>query len=120
MFARMSGKKRWMLAPTRRNLALAVAMMLGSLSVFLLRLVPVQIDVLRVRRLPAIAAAILFRWPIDLFDFLTRRRFAPRGEGFLVFPTLPQILFAVALDFALLYALACAILAVRSTGTESE
>jgi len=102
------------LIPTRQKLKLALWLLLACVGLFFLRLIPVQADIFDLRQIPGLAAVVLFRWPIQLFDFLTQRRFAPRSEGFIVFPTMAQFGFAVVFDLVLLYLLACVIVGLRS------
>ena len=83
------------------------------LASFTLRMIPVQIDILDLRELPQLVLFCLARIPIELFDSATGGAFAPWGEGFLVFPTLPQVGFAILFDVALLYSAACAICHTR-------
>jgi hypothetical protein len=89
-------------------------MLAGSFGLFFLRLIPFRADLFDLRRLPEIPLRLLVAWPIRLFDFLTAHRFAPHGEGFLVFPDTPQLLFAFAFDVTVFYLLACTITAWRS------
>lgn len=59
---------------------------------------------------PAAIPAVLFlRFPIRLFDALTGGAFKPQGGGFIVFPTLPQLGFALLFDLAAAYLLARAV-----------
>jgi hypothetical protein len=102
------------LSPTKQKLTLALGILLGCVGLFFLRLIPVQADILDLRQLPRLVAIVLLRWPIQAFDVLTQRRFAPRSEGFIVFPTVTQFGFAVLFDLALFYVLACAIATFRA------
>lgn len=92
-------------------------MFCGCLGLFFLRLIPVQVDILDLRQIPRLVAIVLVRWPINLFDVLTQRRFAPRSEGFIVFPTEAQLGFALVFDLVCFYLLACIIAAFRSPKT---
>ena len=105
---------RQFLTPTKHKLMLVLYLFLGVVALFCLRLIPAQADILDLRELPKLLGIALLRWPIQLFDVLTQRRFAPTSEGFIVFPTLAQVVFAVVLDLAMLYLLACAIAAFRA------
>ncbi len=89
-------------------------MFFGCLVLFFLRLIPVQVDLLGLRKIPRLVATVMVRWPIQLFDLLTQRRFAPRSEAFIVFPTIEQLGFAVLFDLMVFYLLACAITACRA------
>lgn len=92
----------------------ALGIMLACISVLFLRLIPVQADLFDLRQLPRLVFIPLVRWPIQFFDMLTQRRFAPRSEGFIVFPTVTQLAFALVCDLVLFYLLACLIVRLRS------
>jgi hypothetical protein len=108
------------LSPTKQKLLLTLWLLLGCVGLFSLILIPVQVDVLDLRKLPRLQAIVLLRWPIQLFDFLTQRRFAPRSEGFIVFPTLAQVSFAAAFDLAVFYLLACLIAGRRADSSPTS
>lgn len=95
--------------PHRQKL-LTTGVILGVIITSLaLRTIPVEIDILDLREVPEFVVFIFGRVPIEIFDFLTGEAFAPRGEGFLVFPTLPQSGFALLFDLGVIYLASCLI-----------
>ena len=96
------------LSPTKEKLArtLVVASILPV--AFALQSIPVAWDVLDLRQLARTVLGGLLGGPVRLLDLLTNSAFAPHTEGFIVFPTLPQIAFALACDGLLFYLVACA------------
>ncbi len=79
-------------------------------STLLLRLLPPSIDILDLREIPGFVLILLGRIPITLFDALTFSRYTSQGEGFLVFPSWQQLLFALLFDIIVIYGLVCTVL----------
>ena len=75
---------------------------------FLLGSIPPSLDLLDLRQLGRALAGGLIGGPIRALDLLTDSAFAPRSEGFLVFPSTIQLGFALACDVLLFYLFACA------------
>jgi hypothetical protein len=95
--------------PNRQKL-FTTCMILGvAIASLSFRAIPVQIDILDLREVPEFVVFVFGRIPIEIFDFITNEAFASRGEGFLVFPTLPQIGFALLFDIAAVYLASCLI-----------
>jgi hypothetical protein len=101
------------LSPTKGKLVRALVVASVLPVAFALQEIPVAWDVLDLRQLARVVLAGLLGGPVRLFDLLTDSAFAPRSEGFIVFPTLPQIAFALACDALLFYVVACAWVAWR-------
>lgn len=55
----------------------------------------------------------LFSLPIVLFDAITGSLFAPNDCGFFCFPTIPQLIFVLVFDTALIYIVACLIVFLK-------
>jgi len=95
------------LSPSKDKLArtLILASTLPVALVF--GLVPASWDLLDLRQLGGAILGALLGGPIWLLDRATGSAFATRSEGFLVFPSLTQIGFALTCDALLFYVLAC-------------
>ncbi len=110
-FGDMNGALKF-LKPDRRKLVLTIAIAAGLMATGLLRLIPRRWDLLDLHDIPGLIAVPLGRVPIALFDWLTQGRFAPKGDGgFLVFPSMAEILFTLSFDVLAIYLIACAVAA---------
>ncbi len=96
--------------PTTPKLLWTGAAFILLFSTLLLRLLPPSIDILDLREIPGFVLILLGRIPITLFNVLTFSRYTSQGEGFLVFPSWQQLLFALIFDILLIYGLVCVIL----------
>lgn len=96
------------LAPTRAKLAITAGCFLIFPAVMVLRAIPPQWDILDLRELSGMIPALLVGVPIRLFDHLTGSAFASKSEGFLAFPSLPELAVALLADVLLFYSIACA------------
>jgi hypothetical protein len=101
------------LSPTKEKLVRGLIVASVLPVAFALQEIPAAWDVLDLRQLARAVLAGLLGGPVRLFDLLTDSAFAPRSEGFIVFPTLPQIAFALACDALLFYLAACTWVAWR-------
>jgi len=97
------------LRPDARKVLTTGALIGAVLLCLTLRQIPVQVDILDLREVPEFVVFLFGRIPIELFDFATDGAFRPQGEGFLVFPSLPQVAFALLFDVAALYLASCAV-----------
>ncbi len=96
--------------PTRRKVFWTFVGIAILLSTFFLRLLPPSIDILDLRELPNYSLFLFGRIPISFFDWLTSNRYTTGGEGFLVFPSLPQVSFAIVIDVIVIYMMTCLVL----------
>jgi hypothetical protein len=96
--------------PTIRKVLWTIAGIAILLSTFFLRMLPPSIDILDLRELPNYLAFIFGRIPISLFDWVTSNRYTPGGEGFLIFPSLQQVSFAIVIDIIFIYMVTCLML----------
>lgn len=94
-------------APTRTKVAITAGCFLIFPAVLVLRAIPPQWDLLDLREWSGMIPALLVGVPIQLFDLLTGSAFASRSEGFLAFPSLPELAFALLADVLLFYLIAC-------------
>jgi len=99
--------------PNRAKILLTVLIFCGTFSTIWLRKIPPQLDILDLGEIPLLLAIPLGRWPIKLFDFLTANQFTPQQGAFLVFPTLPEIVFALFFDVLVIYFLTCLVIDLR-------
>jgi hypothetical protein len=97
------------LHPDRQKLLTTCVILGVVIALLALRAIPVQIDFLDLREVPEFVVFVFGRIPIEIFDFVTNEAFASRGEGFLVFPTMPQIGFALLFDIVTIYLVSCLI-----------
>ena len=96
--------------PTIKKASWTIAGMAILFSTLFLRILPPSIDILGLRELPKYLVFVFGRIPISFFDCVTSNRYTPKGEGFLVFPSLQQVLFAVIIDIIFIYLVSCLIL----------
>ncbi|MFT5050000.1 MAG: hypothetical protein ACI8QZ_001393 [Chlamydiales bacterium] len=102
------------LTPTARKLHGALLGLLILPGAFMLRAVPVQWDLLELGGLGGLILGLLLGVPLRIFDTLTDSAFASRAEGFLVFPSVAELAFALAADLLLFYLISCAVVRVRA------
>ncbi len=101
-----------LLKPDLRKLALTAAIAAGLAATGLFRLIPPRWDIFDLHEIPALVLVPFGRVPIAIFDWLTADRFKAKGEGaFLVFPSTPEILFALAFDVLGIFVIACVVAA---------
>jgi hypothetical protein len=96
--------------PTIKKFSWTIAGTAILFSTLFLRLLPPSIDILDLRELPQYLVIVFGRIPISFFDWITSNRYTPSGEGFLVFPSLQQVSFAVFIDIIFIYVVTCLIL----------
>ena len=99
--------------PNKKKMFLALGICMGLVATMLLRMIPPQFDILALHEIPGLLAIPFARWPIQLFDMITASQFASKGEGFLAFPSLGEILFMVVFDILMIYLLACLIMKMK-------
>ena len=96
-----------LLAPTRRKLSWTLVGLLVLPGCFLLRAIPAQWDLLDLRNVADLVLGMLLGVPIRIFDAVTDSAFAARSEGFLGFPSIPEVAFALCANVLLFYVIAC-------------
>ncbi len=97
------------LAPTRSVLTGTLLGLLTLPGAFLLRAMPVQWDLLDFRTLGDLVLGALLGVPIQIFDTVTVSAYAARSEGFLGFPSLAELAFALCANVLFFYLLACGV-----------
>ncbi len=103
-------------SPTPRKVLWTGLILAAAVMTLLLRMIPVQYDILDLREFPEFVMALFLGVPIWIFDNLTGGRFASKGEGFLVFPSGTELLAALAIDIVVAYLLVCVILRLKDRG----
>ena len=103
-------------SPTPKKVLWTALILVAVAATLLLRMIPVQYDILDLREFPELVMVLFLGVPIRIFDNLTGGRFASRGEGFLVFPSGTELLAALAIDIAVVYLLVCVILRLKDKG----
>ena len=106
------------LAPTRRKLSWTLFGLLVLPGCLLLRAIPVQWDLLDLRDLGGLVLGLLLGVPIQVFNFVTGSAFAAKSEGFLRFPSLTEVVFALVANLLFFYLISCA--AVRFWGRRAS
>lgn len=94
--------------PTRTKLTITVGCFLIFPVVVALRAIPAEWDILNLREWSGGLLMLLVGVPIRGFDLLTGSAFASRSEGFLAFPSLPELGAALFADVLFFYILSCA------------
>jgi len=61
------------------------------------------------RELPGFVVVVFGRYPIDIFDWITSNHFIPKREGFITFPSIQQVCFAIIFDILFIYSVICLI-----------
>ena len=108
--------------PSRRKLSWTFLVLAAAAATILLRMIPVQYDILDLREVPGFVMALFLGLPIRLFDAVTGGRFGSKGEGFLVYPSEAELLAALIIDIAATYVVVCILLRLRDgrAGDASE
>ena len=96
-----------MLRLTKGKLARACLLACSLPLAVLLRTIPREWDVLDLAEIASGFLRVMVGGPIFVFDLLTGSAFAPRSEGFLVFPSTTQLLFALLANALVFYGIAC-------------
>lgn len=96
------------LSPTRDKLFRTLVLFSILPCALFSRRIPAAWDLLDLGDLGGALIYGLMGVPIRLLDKATGSAFAPRSEAFIVFPSLPQVAFALLCDAILFYVLACA------------
>ena len=91
------------LTPTRSKLTGTLLGLLTLPGMLLLRALPVEWDLLDLRDLGNLVLGVLLGVPIQIFDAVTGSAFAARTEGFLGFPSLPELGFALCANVLFFY-----------------
>ena len=106
--------------PNKKKIILALGICMGLVATILLRMIPPQFDILDLHEIPGLLAIPFGRWPIQFFDMITASQFASKGEGFLVFPSLGEILFMLVFDIFMIYLVACLFVMMKKKKGESH
>jgi hypothetical protein len=117
-----AGGGNWsmLISPTPRKVFWTFLIHACAAATLLLRMIPVQYDILDLRELPGLVMVLFLGVPIRIFDAVTWWRFASTGEGFLVFPSGVELLAAVAIDIAAVYLLVCIVFRLKERGSGKE
>lgn len=99
--------KSVILFPTKKKIISSLLVVIVLWSTLLLRLIPPSVDIFDLREIPGFVMVPFGRIPISIFDWITANRYAPKGEGFLVFPSSQEILFAIVFDVIIIYLATC-------------
>jgi len=97
------------LIPTQKKVLWTAVVIFILCSTFFLHNIPPAIDLFDLRELPGLVVVVFGRYPIDLFDWITSNHFIPKREGFITFPSLQQLCFAVIFDILFIYSIICLI-----------
>ncbi len=95
------------LTPTRSKLTGTLLGLLTLPGMLLLSAISVEWDLLDLRDLGDLVLGVLLGVPIQIFDAVTGSAFAARTEGFLGFPSAPELGFALCANVLFFYLLAC-------------
>ena len=108
------------LRPNKKKSFLTIGLFMGLFSTTLLRKIPAQFDILDLHEIPGLLGIPFGRWPIQLFDKITASKFAAKGEGYIIFPSLEEFLFMLVFDILILYLLACLIVKMKKRKEENH
>lgn len=103
-------------SPTPKKVFWAVLIPVFATATLLLRMIPVQYDILDLREIPGFVMTLFLGVPIWIFDNLTGGRFASKGEGFLVFPSGAELFGALAVAIASIYLVVCIVFRLKEKG----
>ena len=103
------------LAPTRAKAAITAACFLVFPIAILMRKIPGQWDILDLGEWSGLVVGVLVGVPMGLFDLATGSAFVRQTEGFLAFPSLPELAAAFVGDLVFFYLVACSWIRWRSS-----
>ena len=100
-------------SPTPKKILWTVLVPVFAAATLLLRMIPVEYDILDLREIPGFVMALFLGVPIRIFDAVTGGNFASKGEGFLVFPSGAELLGALAIAMATVYLIVCIVFRLK-------
>ena len=97
------------LFPTRKKVLWTLVVIVILVAIFFLYKIHPSLDIIDARKLSGVVVVLFGRFPIDIFDWITSNRFMPKGEGFITFPSIQQVCFAIIFDIFFIYSMICII-----------